>query len=604
MTIPSSSQKVSSGYKIDWEQLYPGSSPTYPLHSFLARLQPSQYSSAEFVIEGLAKKDAKYLTVQDPDVFDFSPLHIAAIKGNDIAIRTLVKIIDVEQLSKAINAQDRLGWTTVHHARLNSLETYHFLLKNGGDILAKSFGNATIAHLEEAISSKTTSQSLNSLLFEVSGSLKALSEEEIKTLTKMERYTDSNCYSSESLGLLWQDFSENPHNYEGRVAKEAHEKWVARPTKLVVGPCPQLAQRGVDTWELRAGEQLQKGDPIIPYSGMMTCTAIPDFFSDLFNPTYMSEIDYLLGHVDAKLHGNAARFANCGFPNTLVLNFPGPLGKTYMLLALEDIKEGTPLIWDYRISYTGLKFGRYAALNFDAMRAHFSKGFDALYQEIEGFARTKIKNPRNPENQEILGFHHLLCKFLYPLHTPAALLDLHFRKIVPCNKWLTLFDTQPDWFQDQYFSNGQLFFCQYSVIARIEEFETSLAKSKRKLAPTEKKVKEWVLNSIGSRNIMDILKGLSFLTGQFSNKSKSKIPIETLMTEMEKGLVDYDWLKDDKAPLAVQQRRLDLLKYWSRFSRQDAIELLNRQIQTLSPKRDFTQNLKWVLEQILKTRFV
>lgn len=587
-----------------WEKIYP-QTDLKNLSNFLAKLpKENEATTCGFIISALASRDITCLSFKDPKANLWTPLHIACLRANFVAVKAILGALStLYEKIQLINKKDMNGWTALHHSCLASKEIFDFLRENGGNLQARTHRDFTVEDLEKAIGrtpDRLTIDRVSLDLPEIHAKVSELTSDQLQKILGLQRYTDSNIYPPAAWIQLWRPKGE-PLDPEPLLGFQAYQKWRANPPSLVICRCGLLT--GAHILELRAGQTIKKGEGITTYAGLIDLACYqPSGFKDVFDPLIIAKQEYLLQSINAQHIGNAGRMANCGFPNAMMQAFDEGIGKKHVLIALRDISEGKSIIWNYGISATALKFGVYGTLNFEEMRQLFSVGFDKLIDQLSSLwektneeLNSSLALPKN-----LLEFKVLAHQFLYPLHTPAAILDLHYRNIVSCHQWEKLLRVVPNWFSSLHVSMGQLIFVQRSFMARIEEadhiFKTA-AKNKRFLS-LESTVKEWVLGAIEKRTIMEIIKGLTVLKGLFKNPTK-ELTIENAFENMELVLKNYNWLEDETGPLSLESRRQDILNiYKNKLIPEEFIKDLPEQINTMTPGSEWVEILKWVQEQL------
>ena len=87
------------------------------------------------------------------------------------------------------------------------------------------------------------------------------------------------------------------------------------------------------------------------------------------------EDEYSTNHLNAKEIGNATRFANFGFPNTLLLGATAKGMDRQFLVTGENLKKGEPILFSYGASAASKVYHRpHVLLGREKMREFFKPG--------------------------------------------------------------------------------------------------------------------------------------------------------------------------------------------------------------------------------------
>lgn len=115
--------------------------------------------------------------------------------------------------------------------------------------------------------------------------------------------------------------------------------------------------------------------------------------------------EYQLGCVNAAYFRGLGAMVNHSFPNAKFGCWDHAGFKEWVVIALEDIKEGEIVSVDYGSSYQSVSLGRHAELRYESAKSFVSSA------NVEQEAVAELKNPEK--------WHYLACN-------PALLLELYF----------------------------------------------------------------------------------------------------------------------------------------------------------------------------------
>lgn len=139
---------------------------------------------------------------------------------------------------------------------------------------------------------------------------------------------------------------------------------------------------------------------------------------------------------------------------------------------------------------------------------------------------------------------------MFPLSSPKALLDLHFSHKVYAKQWMDLLLNPELMIIKNCLSQMPgPFFTLKSILKRILEFDAAFQNY-----PKAKKIaSKWILNHLDNLSIMQLLKGM-----QLASKDIALLLEKGEAFFTQSKLETYDWIKDEAAPLSLNQRRLDI----------------------------------------------
>jgi len=272
-------------------------------------------------------------------------------------------------------------------------------------------------------------------------------------------------------------------------------------------------------------------------------------------------------------------------------------------IAIEDIPAGTPLVWCYGPGCASLVFGSQILLRRAEMRNYFERGLRVLVAEAEKRLRYNINDlTEQTVFPHSLQLSALEARLIYPIETPAALLDLHFSGIVPASLWNWLLDESNSKFANT-FVRAHSFHCGIirCLIRRIEVYELKMEAH----PAIRQAVADFVMGSIGNLSVMQILKLLSLV----GNDVVSISDISAYLIRRANELQTYDWTKDSDAPLSDEMRRQDMLYCMlkvfktAQIPKKDVLIILKQQYQEMfhqHKSHDFEelQQLDWIIKKI------
>ncbi len=539
----------------EWNGFYPKPTPETFFHALIARAtneQGEQQQKVLKMIECLNGERIGNLLAKDKDHHNLIPLHIAAMKANALVVEALIKKLAgvPRMVTEALNARDSFGWTPLHHALLSSEAVFRRLQDLGASLTIPTEMGEDCHELQKRIGRVNDQRTLRTTFVMQDGQpkkLSALSQDDMQRALGNVRYTDCVLYSPEHYRHLWQQQpSRDPVILTFHCA--AYQEWKKNQVELQIRECEELKGKNLRVLGLYVRNMVKAGTPLGIYGGLYQ----PWQMKNLFNlADYFSEeqrnADYLLGSVNAAHAGSAFRIVNCGWPNTVASPLLG--GDSHVIfIAGEEIEKRKEIRFCYGIAYAALSFGAQVVLGAKEMREFFQRcPLQKLFSEYRtNCLRTASITNRDISLKEYAETMIQKDRLFFPLSCPAALLDLHFRSIVPADQWgIILSKPEEDMnikeFIDIY---GILAWAVRALIKRIEQFEERFSNTEIK-----KEIGKWVLGSIGTLTIMQILKGLQILGGEKEKLNSENI--EKRLQELDSWLRrEYtDWTQDKEAPL-------------------------------------------------------
>jgi len=552
-----------------WQEMYPreeylrkgNRARELSLHFLLALNQSDRLILAS--IENWKTKNPTLLRAADPKNAKITPLILSTMKRRTVIAERLYSILSVAEL----NAADSHGWRALHHAAISSNEIYTGLLRKGADVKATTEMNGTAENLISLTSRRIIQQ--NVTFVGADGRRAPLTEKEMG----IELYCDLPFYPAHTQRALWEQVPDES-NFDPElnpIRQKMYREYQESPPALTAGSCRELTGITSRALELLADEHISAGKVIGTYGGTVR-TEKPKIYSlkDYFDPSLDSEL-YVLDEVDASASGNAIRLSNWGWPNSVMMSVVDQGTRIPLLIAIEQegIQLKEPILWDYGIGEFAIAFGPFVLLGREKMREFFSAGLEAQLNNYQ-IAHEKILVQHASGGiitEDLSRVHCLNTRILYPLNTPAALLDLHFKGIVSAREWLSqlLFNNNDligEWMNEYQFTLQAV----RSLIMRIIELEAVIHPAYRDV------ISRWVLDHIGKLSVMQILKGMDIIKeGLVSRK-----PMTEIFGQLSDQLPGYDWREDEQAPLGFNRSVEDLLQ----ISQLQPKEVAIKQVQT------------------------
>lgn len=525
----SSSNNISSSSKTtplifsqaEWKKLYPKKNSPHLYHALIAQ------NDANAIKEIKAPKLPNLLIAHDPNQYQITPLIIATMSGNEPAVEAL---LSQEIVRKQINDTDAYGWTALHHAALSSHSIFQKLIAAGANENCRTKLNGTPANLRALTSPESNPKSIQNVLFEGT----PLSEEKAQRAFHMTTYRDLPYFPPEFLKNLWQQEPGESVTY----AKEIVANFGPEPQKLVISPIPPGFHG------LFAGEHLPIGSLIGEYGGEFVLNE-HDYldFPDTFPKDRKEKCAYLFNDFDAKKVGNATRFINNGFPNTIALGFVEEGVDKHLLISAEPIGEGEQLLFNYGAKAYDVTYGPETLFHREKIHAFFQKGLDALQKEK--IAREAEIEKAPAKEQPALALQAMLLgdRLMFALNNPVCLIDLHFSGIIHAKEWLRLLSENrcslPRSFTE---NNGSLVATHLKeLLIRLCTIDKNIQQSHPEHYPLFQK---WVLDHCQTLTIPNLIKGMEWIQED-----------PTCIGQIEERLKTYDWTTDPTHLYSLANRK-------------------------------------------------
>ena len=545
----------------EWGALYPRENfkksdhyNNLPLHYLIALRQPDANITAY-----IKKCSWAILVASDPLHHQFTPLHLGVMCGRVAVVRAILdRFKEQKNQTDNLNPPDSHGWTPLHHSVLVSEALSQMLLEAGADAQAKTLAGATFKGLEVLVGKNISQLTMDAVSFSSDGASRPLSSlalEKFRELTGLELYTDYPLYPQRMWKQLWQAEPTAPPTDQRKerwmaLLKKKVEDWQDHPPELEVGPCPELAPIS-GAKELKTAQPTTIGTVYGVYAGEADEGVTPESLKDHFvSPLADQTHAYRTSQTNSFSIGSAMRWANTGFPNSFSIGFPGDLGVLELIVAGQDQRAGDPIIWDYGPLMYHLTLGKYTILNRDAMHAFFTRDFNQIVEDMAAPPSPQ----RSEEELERETFRKVFLKhqLFYPIHNPAALLDLHFSGKVTCDHWMKLLAREEIpyvvlW-KNQHLHHARL---MHSLLQRLQEYEQNIAFCD---ATLKQQMAVWVVENRGELTVMQILKALEVLPKLLARSTAQPAKWEEIEAELLQECAAYNWLIDENA--AIGNKRL------------------------------------------------
>lgn len=495
---------------------------SYDLHYIVAL---GEFPAA---IEECAKTNPGKLVLADPKRRGLTPLHLAAMKVNMEAAKIFLLMCKKEDLDIPCD----LGFTPLHFAAMTSDALFLLFLQHGGNANLRTREGASCQDLRVLCGRATNVRSTHSLFYQEGSDHKpvvlwtnpVLRE---KVFGKDFFHADSAVWTNISFEILWEAKSQINH----WMLKNRYTAFCQNPPSLIIAPCERLKGITDHYLEVRAKDHLSPGTILSECAGLRKVYKPPRNLSDQMKNSFSEESPYCLFDVDARAIGNESRFFNCGFPNAFVQEIFEQGMTRDLVIALEEIKPGEPILINYEWNSLYFFYSVQILLGKEKMIKFFEERGENFIALLEKADKANSRMRRNQMTmQTLVDWSRLKTAFVYPINHPTALLFLHFRNLYD---YTTLLETM---------KSTKMEFLTYQAtrpnFKYVEVIIKILQAIKKKCVGNEKQaIADWVVQNLERKPLTTILKGLDL----FSQGKSVK--------EVEEFLSEYDWTKDKKHPL-------------------------------------------------------
>jgi hypothetical protein len=357
------------------------------------------------------------------------PLHVCAMTGSLECARTLV---DTEICR--LDPQDLFGATPLHHAAVRGNHAMiGSLLKDGAKQVLDRCGGTYLTIMRQMQPPKPEEQTF--YYKNEDGKIVKGNGHDFKRLTGA-TLLDKDCQITPQEWLkLWQSEPQVagtlPPSLQAR-----YEEFSKKPTLTYMEKHP------VAGFTLIAGEDIEPGMVIVEYLGDVCVGGGSNIQMNALDE--MTEVlkarQYVLGDIDAALSRGMAGMCNDSMPNAECFELYNTKGLPirYVVTAIDKIKKGTPIVFNYGIGH-GIRFGHRVELRkkafFHYYRSECAKGFPALVNKAIHYNDGAYIAGHRPEAEENLPIQSLI----YIFSTPSAMLHLLCEGIIGVEELKSLF---------------------------------------------------------------------------------------------------------------------------------------------------------------------
>ncbi|MBA2367689.1 MAG: ankyrin repeat domain-containing protein [Candidatus Protochlamydia sp.] len=566
--------------------------PAFYFHFLIALGQPLITIATR--AQTLKEKNPNWLLQGDPQNFQLTPLHIAAIKGQLAVAEVLLKTCEnANEKMKMINTPDALGWTSLHFAAVTSNSLFKYLVNLGGDPAKKSTKGADCNDLLQLTGRAIDIRSSKTLFVqdEECKSLVLLSDmansAKEKIFGKGFVFTDSSPYSKERFQEIWLNNEEEGSPEQKRFLPQLYANLRKNPVPLLIGQCEELKSMTPLSFECKAKEKILCGSLISEYSGIRESFPPVKTLAASFSENEIFISEYYLDGINSRKAGNETRFYNTGFPNAILIDTIERGVKRLLLQSIRDIQPGESILWDYGIAMHHLSFGVSKILGKEKMISFFQENKEN-FLDLTLKACFDYSEVQNLEN--FIRKAQFEAPVYFALNSPTALLYLHFNELVKHSVWKMEFDQHPtitSW-REKHSYESVCVSCMFEILDKLENFCSN--------NEIKQRVNQWALQKLEKESVINILKGLDLLILKQGIKNSEKL--EAALKEIDLFLINYDWKNDlSKSPFNMERKVRIMLKFYKQYPKKELKEALTNQIQLIGNKQDESYQLN---ELILK----
>ncbi|WP_068471216.1 ankyrin repeat domain-containing protein [Candidatus Protochlamydia phocaeensis] len=372
--------------------------------------------------------------------YDLTALHVAAIKGNENAVKILVE--------KEVEAtQDRHGWTALHHAVVGGHKKIKNLLLKAYPELAdvKDSNGLTAQDLEKRL----TLPSPSSLSFKYKKSKESpvtVKSGEFFQQQTGAALTDRLVSSPDVLVKKWRPVSSPPTDssfidlLQKALSFSSPSSLPLPSSQTSTAPLDPIHQYFSECYPLfkqmpppvymspiSKGEHgLFAEEDIPPY------VIIADYLGQEIIPSIHEDDSYVLKSINAKTIRNLGPLINDGFPNveTCSIIDPNTREKVTIIYTTRQIAAGEQFLMHYGPQHS-IKLKAHQEFALDELRQAFREtSLTERYQQLVKLITEMDKN----HLQDNLELETARLKLSYLFHTPSAFLTLIYEGIISIDK--------------------------------------------------------------------------------------------------------------------------------------------------------------------------
>ena len=559
----------------DWDALYPETSlEMIPrpkkindliLHYLIA--QDEDDTTIVTQIGQLADRNPKHLMLSDIDSFNLTPLIIAVMKNRIVIVRSLMLHLKAKKiLQEALDQTDLFGWTPLHHSLITSKDTCQMILKVGGNRYIQTKNAGSVDDIAELVRLESTPP-INKVYYQTTDdkqiAIQDMSKEEVRQHLGLKGFRELPYLPKNHMILkcFWMQVNSGEVNetdvnivqnlFLNYLNGYMVNSYVLREIKT---DTPNLKQL-----ELSAGENIPYGDVIGELGGVISQTTNTFVsFSDYFEDKLTSDNIYGL---NSKKFANHLKFAQQGFPNTIILYtyMSGFLQSIVVAVGhnrkVKHIPKGDVILinWGYNCTKNVKRaFDEPCTIRGrDSMRNWFrDRKLSLLIKEIKEI-RTKWCEKKSQDHLDFLKIINYEAKILFPLNFPVALLDLHFSGVMSITEWKDQFNDN-DKIDEPFLQWHKNFIMISYRIDLLFEIVEKMDKSLNADPKLKKLIEKWFLVHLEKMSLMKLTKAMNVI---YVEMQKGLLKAELWSDHSEEiieELKDYDWKTDLDHPLALK----------------------------------------------------
>lgn len=288
------------------------------------------------------------------------------------------------------------------------------------------------------------------------------------------------------------------------------------------------------------------------YVGMLTDTATAPSWSQAVNAD-RCQGDYVLNGIDSRERGNWTRFINDGgLPNCAVVKIAKVAGLAIksVVISIQDLATGQQLFRNYGLSDPALKWGQFVIAQSrrdirDYYATHPPMNLLVLYQR-------GLNDLESTPTERLLGTYAWTLqskeRFLWPLHTPAVLIDLVCSQSVSLEKWRVALETELAAQSMQLYPEHRVWMGK--LMELLERFMEATERS-----PAGGFARLWVIGQIGQLKVVQLVEAMNricdYLHLMPADGHRAAWPVIASM--LQKEMPKYEWDADPSFVFADEE---------------------------------------------------
>jgi len=360
------------------------------------------------------------------------PLHVCAMTGNmecaRILIDTKICMLDPQDVSRS---------TPLHHAAVRGNQAMIlYFLKSGAQRLPDQYGGDYVSILRQMQKPNPDKQIIHiknesGVIVRADGN----TFREITGATLLEK--DCRCTPQEWL-KLWEGDAKEPQLLPPSLLRR-YEEFLNKPTQLY------LEKHATTGFNVCAGQNIEPGMVIGEYLGEVSQGG--GLFMGIDSASALEKVlgatEYVYGDIDATRSRGVIAMCNDSFPNAVTSNLYNVKGipERFVLVAIAPIKKGERIVFHYGLGH-GIRFANRVELRREEFLGYFIKecasGFTNFVNKAVDANDSAIMNGHLPDAGENMPLQALL----YIFTTPTAMLHLLCQGIISVKELESLFSPQ------------------------------------------------------------------------------------------------------------------------------------------------------------------